>query len=199
MDDLDQRERGVPLGLHGPQAPLVSEISARQQAYAEPSLQQELLQIRETFGLCGAALTGADRRLGPRRQTIRQSALNARSRDDGADHSGEGASRRTRLSSERAYLAWFCTGLGAIAGALVVGRAIPALLGGPRVAYAALGIGYAVLGACMIGYALVRARQIDRALAIDRPVPSRGRAAVLMLALSLALAVATMILVVATA
>lgn len=92
-------------------------------------------------------------------------------------------------------MAWFCTGLGAIAGALVVGRVIPALLGGPRLVYVVVGAGYAVLGAFMIGYAFVRTKQVDHALDADRPVPLNGRLAVVVSGVSLALAVVTIVLV----
>ncbi len=86
----------------------------------------------------------------PRRWTVEQPPVNAGRPAGQAAPGSEGAPRRTSLAAERTYLAWLRTGLGAIGVALAVGRLIPALLGGSRVAYAALGAGYGVLGAFII-------------------------------------------------
>jgi len=110
-----------------------------------------------------------------------------------------GVLRRTWLAAERTYLAWLRTGLGAIGVALAVGRLIPALIGGPRVAYATLGAGWAVLGAFMIVHSLTRARRIAAALRIDGPIPSDWWAVVVITAASLALAVATLVIVLSAA
>ncbi len=106
-----------------------------------------------------------------------------------------GVLRRTWLAAERTYLAWLRTGLGAIGVALAVGRLVPALIGGPRVAYAVLGAGWGVLGAFMIIHALMRARRIDAALKIDGPIPEDWWAVVIITVASLALAVLTMVIV----
>jgi ABC-type lipoprotein release transport system permease subunit len=79
--------------------------------------------------------------------------------------------------------------------ALAVGRLVPALIGGSRVAYAALGAGYGVLGAFIIAYAIVRARRIDAALGVDGPVAPDWWAVIVVTAMSLALAVATIVMV----
>lgn len=106
-----------------------------------------------------------------------------------------GVLRRTWLAAERTYLAWLRTGLGAIGVALAVGRLVPALIGGSRVAYAVLGAGWAILGAYMIVHSLTRARRIDTALKIDGPVPEDWWAVVIITVVSLALAVLTIVIV----
>jgi putative membrane protein len=60
---------------------------------------------------------------------------------------GNGDARRTSLAGERTLLAWWRTGLTAIAVALGVGRLLPALA--PETThwpYALLGVGFAVYG-----------------------------------------------------
>ena len=56
------------------------------------------------------------------------------------------ASRRTLLAEERTFLAWFRSGLAAIAVSLAVGRLLPALVEGDQRVYRLLGIGYGLLG-----------------------------------------------------
>ena len=149
--------------------------------------------------MVGSAAT--DRRLcaDPRRSTVEQSPPNAAQQGDRTDRHGNRALRRTSLSSERTYLAWFRTGLGMIGVALAVGRLIPALVSGSHVAYATLGAGYGVLGAFMIVYALLRTRRIAAALAVDGPVAPEWGALALVTAVSLALAMVTIVMVVSAA
>ncbi len=77
----------------------------------------------------------------------------------------EDATRRTRLASERTELAWWRTGLTALAVALGVGRVIPALddelVEWP---YVVLGVAFAVYGIALICFGSVRARRVDRAV-----------------------------------
>ena len=130
-----------------------------------------------------------------RRWIIEQPSPSAGRRGDQAAPYGASAPRRTWLAAERTYLAWLRTGLGAVGVALAVGRVVPALIGGSRVAYAVLGAGYGVLGAFIIAYALLRARRIDAALAVDAPVAPDWWAIVVVTAMGLALAVATVVMV----
>ena len=55
------------------------------------------------------------------------------------------ASRRTLLAEERTFLAWFRSGLAAIAVSLAVGRLLPALVEGDQRVYRLLGIVYGLL------------------------------------------------------
>jgi putative membrane protein len=79
------------------------------------------------------------------------------------------ATRRTRLATERTELAWWRTGLTALAVALGVGRIVPELdRGATRWPYVVAGIGFALWGIVAIAYGSARATSVDEAL-------SRGR------------------------
>jgi putative membrane protein len=113
------------------------------------------------------------------------------------DQRRDSAPRRTLLAAERTYLAWLRTGLGALAGAIAVGRIAPALLGGSHLAYGLLGAGYGALGIFFIVYALLRARQLGAALEAGRPLKLDWWAVAVSTVLGLILAAGTMVLVLA--
>jgi putative membrane protein len=79
----------------------------------------------------------------------------------GAD---QDATRRTRLANERTYLAWWRTGLAALAVGVGTGKIAPGLVGGASWPYVVVGIGYVVLGIAFIAYAFLRLRGVDTAL-----------------------------------
>jgi putative membrane protein len=79
------------------------------------------------------------------------------------DEAGD-ATRRTHLANERTYLAWWRTGLTALASAVAVGRVVPSLTHETRWPYAILGAGFALLGIVAIGYGLVRQRAVQDAV-----------------------------------
>jgi len=81
------------------------------------------------------------------------------------------ALRRTRLAGERTYLAWWRTGLTAIAVGIGAGGIAPKLVGEARWAYVLIGTGFAVLGVAVLGYGLRRQAAVDRALAEGGFVP----------------------------
>ena len=74
------------------------------------------------------------------------------------------ATRRTRLANERTYLAWWRTGLTAIAVSLAMGRVVPTLSHKTAWPYETVGAGFAVLGIACIVNAFQREREIERAL-----------------------------------
>jgi putative membrane protein len=79
------------------------------------------------------------------------------------DPRDEGAERRTSLAGERTLLAWWRTGLTAIAVALGVGRVVPELAPhATRWPYVVLGVGFALYG---IGLFLLGTRRMG---AFDR-------------------------------
>jgi putative membrane protein len=79
--------------------------------------------------------------------------------------------RQTILANERTQLAWWRTGLTAIAVALGVGRVLPDLSGtGSRWAYTLVGVGFAIYGIAMIAYGTRRART----LAVEIGGPDSG-------------------------
>lgn len=78
------------------------------------------------------------------------------------------ATRRTRLASERTYLAWWRTGLTAFAVSLGAGRLVPAVAGGPQGLYSLVGVLFAVLGIVLIAYGRRRGRALDDSISEGR-------------------------------
>jgi len=75
----------------------------------------------------------------------------------------EDAPRRTHLAAERTQLAWWRTGLTAIAVGLGVGRVVPDLAGTVNTwPYVITGIGFALYGVALIAYGTARARELER-------------------------------------
>jgi inner membrane protein YidH len=76
------------------------------------------------------------------------------------------ATRRTRLATERTELAWWRTGLTALAVALGVGRVVPELNHGlVRWPYVVAGVGFAIWGIVAIAYGSARGSAVEDALA----------------------------------
>jgi inner membrane protein YidH len=82
------------------------------------------------------------------------------------------ATRRTRLANERTYLAWWRTGLTALAVSLAAGKVVPQLSNTNRTwPYQVIGAGFALIGlGCMV-YGLRRERQVEAALMRGEFVP----------------------------
>ena len=76
----------------------------------------------------------------------------------------EDATRRTRLANERTYLAWWRTGLAAVAVGVGTGSIAPGLVGGATWPYVIVGIGYVLLGIAFVVYGLQRLRAVEAAL-----------------------------------
>jgi putative membrane protein len=75
------------------------------------------------------------------------------------------ATRRTRLANERTYLAWWRTGLTALAVAFGAGRLLPDLSKGSTTwPYTVVGGAFAVVGVGFIVQGYLRQRRIDEAL-----------------------------------
>ena len=107
------------------------------------------------------------------------------------------ATRRTRLATERTYLAWWRTGLTSFAVAFGAGRIVPELTGGAAWPYAALGVAFGLVGLAFIAYGYVRQKQVDEALARGDYAPLDDRAAIVFAAAGLILGLATIVLVIA--
>jgi putative membrane protein len=73
------------------------------------------------------------------------------------------AAHRTRLANERTYLAWWRTGVTALAVGLGSGKLIPALSSGTTWPYTAIGLGFAAMGIACSVYAFKRQREVDAA------------------------------------
>ncbi len=80
-----------------------------------------------------------------------------------SDPTGDGT-RRTYLANERTYLAWWRSGLGALAAGVGVGRVVPSLTHETRWPYAVLGAGYALIGIVAIIYGFLRQRAVRNAV-----------------------------------
>lgn len=78
----------------------------------------------------------------------------------------DSATARTHLANERTYLAWWRTGIAAIATSVAVGRLVPSLTHQKRWPYAIVGAGFALLGIALLVYSIVRTRDVREA--VDR-------------------------------
>jgi putative membrane protein len=78
------------------------------------------------------------------------------------------ATRRTHLANERTYLAWWRTGLTALAASVGVGRIVPSLAHQTRWPYAILGAGFGLVGIVAIAYGFVRQREVREAVEVGR-------------------------------
>jgi putative membrane protein len=74
------------------------------------------------------------------------------------------ATRRTRLANERTFLAWWRTGLTALAVGVGVGRVTPELADVVQWPYEVVGAGFVVLAVAFVALAYTRTRAIERAL-----------------------------------
>ena len=75
-----------------------------------------------------------------------------------------GDARRTSLANERTQLAWWRTGLTAMAVSLAVGKLVPDI--GDRSTqwpYTLVGVGFALYGVALIAYGTARSRAVDQA------------------------------------
>jgi putative membrane protein len=76
--------------------------------------------------------------------------------------------RQTILANERTQLAWWRTGLTAIAVALGVGRVLPDLSNsGSRWSYTLVGVGFSLYGIAMIAYGTRRARTVAAEMGVS--------------------------------
>ncbi len=108
------------------------------------------------------------------------------------------ASRRTYLASERTQLAWWRTGLTALAVGLGVGRVIPELAKThTKWPYVVVGVSFALYGVAMIAYGTLRARAVDAALRAGRFADAPDRLLVALTVTGIVLGILTAVLVVA--
>jgi putative membrane protein len=106
------------------------------------------------------------------------------------------ATRRTRLANERTYLAWWRTGLTALAVSLAAGRVVPQLSHKTAWPYEIVGAGFAILGVACIVNAFQREREINRALEQGRFAYMDTRTTVVLTVLGVVLGVLTLALIV---
>jgi inner membrane protein YidH len=106
------------------------------------------------------------------------------------------ATRRTRLANERTYLAWWRTGLTALAVSFGAGRLVPELSGGPKWPFEVIGVAFAVVGIAFMTYGYFRHKDVDAALARGHYTSLPSRAAILFAGVGGALGLGTILLVV---
>jgi putative membrane protein len=88
----------------------------------------------------------------------------------------EDATRRTRLAAERTQLAWWRTGLTAIAVGIGVGRILPALdSDADELPFVLLGCAFAVYGIALFAVGIARGPRLDRAASEGGFVPISAR------------------------
>jgi putative membrane protein len=76
----------------------------------------------------------------------------------------EDATRRTRLANERTYLAWWRTGLTAIAVGIGIGKLLPLHSNAARWPFEAVGVGFSALGLVLLVVGHRRTRAVEDAL-----------------------------------
>lgn len=88
----------------------------------------------------------------------------------------DGGARRTGLAGERTLLAWWRTGLTAIAVAIGVGRLLPELApNSPRWPYVVLGAAFSLYGIALFVFGTRRMEAANRRLGIDPEPPAEDR------------------------
>ena len=105
--------------------------------------------------------------------------------------------RRTRLAGERTQLAWWRTGLAALAVALGVGRVVPELdPSALRWPYSVAGVGFALWGIAALAYGTVQRAEVEKAIDQDevREPHAWPLFALTLLGIALGLLTATLIL-----
>jgi inner membrane protein YidH len=107
----------------------------------------------------------------------------------------EDATRRTRLATERTYLAWWRSGLTALAVGLTAGRIVPELSQGASWPYELLGVGYAVLGLAFIVCGHRRQVAVEAAVRRGEWAPFDTRVATALTGTTVVLGVATVVVV----
>jgi len=103
----------------------------------------------------------------------------------------EDATRRTRLANERTYLAWWRSGLTALAVGIGAGKLVPEIAGGAKWPYTLLGVGYSVLGIAFIAYGHRRQYLVEDAVRRGEWAPLDARVSAALTVTGVVLAAAT--------
>jgi putative membrane protein len=106
------------------------------------------------------------------------------------------ATRRTRLANERTYLAWWRTGLTALAVSVGVGKIVPGVSDVSRWPFAIAGVGFGLIGTFCIVYGSYRQRAVERALDRGTFTSPDPRLVAALTAFGVALGILTLVLVV---
>jgi putative membrane protein len=98
--------------------------------------------------------------------------------------------------TERTYLAWWRSGLAALAVGLAAGRLVPELSSGASWPYELLGVGYSLLGVAFISYGHRRQRVVEAAVRRGEWAPLDARITAALTAIGILLGAATIAIVV---
>ena len=104
------------------------------------------------------------------------------------------ATRRTRLASERTYLAWWRTGLTAVAVGIAAGKVVPELSGERSWPFVLVGAGFSLLGVTFIACGWLRERALERALDEGRYAGLDRRVSLLLTVAGLLLGAVTIVI-----
>ena len=109
-----------------------------------------------------------------------------------------GDTMRTRLASERTQLAWWRTGLAALAVSLAVGRLVPELShASSQWPYTVIGVGFALYGLVLVVNGTLRAREVEAYISRGDQVPPQGGLITGLSGAGVVLALATGVLIIA--
>lgn len=114
-------------------------------------------------------------------------------------HDRRGARRcdaPARLANERTYLAWWRSGLTALAVGLAAGKLVPELSSGAAWPYELLGVGYSLLGVAFIAYGHQRQGAVEAAVGRGEWAPIDPRAETVFTAAGILLGAATIAVVI---
>ena len=106
-----------------------------------------------------------------------------------------GEVHRTQLAHERTYLAWWRTGLAAIAAGFAVGRVLPEVVGGTNWPYIALGTVVSASGLAAMVYGIVHYRELQAALREEREPNTAEGFLLALAAIGIAVGAASVVLV----
>jgi putative membrane protein len=114
---------------------------------------------------------------------------------DGSQQEAGDALRRTRLANERTYLAWWRTGLTALAVGLGAGKLVPELSKGATWPYELIGTAFAAAGIALIAYAYIRQKEVEEAVARGGYAAFNPRASLVFAAVGVVLGLGTIVLI----
>ena len=114
---------------------------------------------------------------------------------DGSQNEAGDALRRTRLANERTYLAWWRTGLTALAVGLGAGKLVPELSQGATWPFELIGTAFAAAGIALIAYAYFRQKEVEEAVARGGYAAFNPRASLVFAAVGVVLGLGTIVVI----
>ena len=107
------------------------------------------------------------------------------------------AARRTRLANERTYLAWWRTGMTALAVGLGAGKLVPELSRGSAWPFELVGTAFGLVGIALMAYAYVRQKRVEEAVARGDYAAFDPRASLVFAAVGVILGIGTIVVILA--